>query len=145
MKRNDLNEAKNVSGFFLQPFARFDFQLMTLFSFGSTPPFPQLKYHICFFCLFSSSVADRIQVQGKRIPVLQHLAKERDATGEWMTKLGLSDVFVQSSDKLFCPPAPHKKAHFAISLHTPPLKGVLLWRKTILQNYSQIFLYICGS
>ena len=29
--------------------------------------------------------------------------------GEWMTKLGLSDVFVQSSDKLFCPPPPKNR------------------------------------
>ena len=27
-----------------------------------------------------------------------------------MTKLGLSDVFVQSSDKLFCPPRPPQKS-----------------------------------
>ena len=33
---------------------------------------------IFVFGLFSSSVADRIQVQGKRIPVLQHLARERE-------------------------------------------------------------------
>ena len=32
----------------------------------------------------------------------------RRRRGEWMTKLGLSDVFVQSWDKLFCPPPPKR-------------------------------------